>query len=131
LAELVSEAQGMRQVEPGHGDPIGPLDWRKIIPVEPAASSDRLVWVNLEAARFRDSAATEFNQPSNTHHMFVLFALVTLVGSCQSCTPVVQSDPARRSRCDLGNHFNGTIGVKLQPCQAQAVVARPRVHYLG
>jgi hypothetical protein len=35
-AGLVSETQVMRQEEPGRGDPIGPLDWRKILPFEVA-----------------------------------------------------------------------------------------------
>ena len=39
----------MRQVEPQPGDSIGPLDWLKAIPFEPAAWSDRLGWVGLEA----------------------------------------------------------------------------------
>jgi hypothetical protein len=30
-----------------------PLDWRKFLPFEPAASSDRLGWVGLEAASCR------------------------------------------------------------------------------
>ena len=34
--------QVMRQDEPGHGEPIGPRDWLKIVPFEAAASSDRL-----------------------------------------------------------------------------------------
>ncbi len=46
----------MRQDEPGRSDPIGPRDWRKIIPFEAAASSDRLGWAGLEAARYRQGA---------------------------------------------------------------------------
>src|SRR5215472_13605959 len=65
--------QVMPQEEPGGGDPIGPLDWLKIIPFEPAAASDRLGWVGLQAAHFRSSLPTEFNQPVNTHHMLVLY----------------------------------------------------------
>jgi len=63
----------MPQQEPGGGAPIGPLDWLEIIPFEPAAASDRLGWVGLEAAHFRATLATEFNQPVNTHHMLVLY----------------------------------------------------------
>jgi AraC family transcriptional regulator len=63
----------MPQEEPGGGDAIRPLDWLKIIPFEPAAASDRLAWVGLEAAHFHATPATEFNQPVNTHHMLVLF----------------------------------------------------------
>jgi AraC family transcriptional regulator len=70
---LVREMQLMPQQEPGGGAPIGPLDWLEIIPFEPAAASDRLGWVGLEATHFRASPATEFNQPVNTHHMLVLY----------------------------------------------------------
>ena len=37
----------MPEKEPGRGDPLGPLDWLKILPHETAASSDRLGWVGL------------------------------------------------------------------------------------
>ena len=58
----------------GRGDPIGPLDWRRVLPFEPAAASDRLGWVGLEAARFGASPAAELHHPALTHHMLVLFA---------------------------------------------------------
>jgi AraC family transcriptional regulator len=64
----------MRQEEPRRGDPMGPLDWRKIIPFEAAASSDRLGWVGLEAARYPEAPASELEQPGITHHGLVLFA---------------------------------------------------------
>ena len=41
----------MRQVEPQRGGPIACLDWRQILPFEPAAASQRLGWVALESAR--------------------------------------------------------------------------------
>ena len=63
----------MRQQEQGRGDWIGPLDWRKIIPFEPAASSDRLGWAGLDAARYRTSPAFELDLPGITHHRLVLF----------------------------------------------------------
>jgi AraC family transcriptional regulator len=47
---------------------------RKIIPFEPAATSDRLGWVGLEAARYRAAPAAELNPPALTHHRLVLFA---------------------------------------------------------
>src|SRR6516162_5064932 len=65
--------QVMREEEPGRGDPIGPLNWLEIIPFEPAAASDHLGWVGLEAVHFRTTPATEFNQPANTHHLLVLY----------------------------------------------------------
>jgi AraC family transcriptional regulator len=49
-----------------------PLDWRKIIPFKPAASSDRLGWVGLEAARCRAEPAFERNVPALAHHRLVL-----------------------------------------------------------
>ena len=64
----------MREEELRRGEPIGPLDWLKIVPFEVAASSDRLGWVGLEAARYRAEAASELNYPALTHHMFILYA---------------------------------------------------------
>ena len=65
----------MRQDEPGHGDPIGPLDWLRLRGNEAvAASSDRLGWVGLEAARFHAAPAFAFNPPALTHHRLILFA---------------------------------------------------------
>jgi AraC family transcriptional regulator len=64
----------MRQEEPERGGPLGPLALlRKILPFEAAASSDRLGWVGLEAARYRAAPAAEFNVPDLTHHSLVLF----------------------------------------------------------
>src|SRR6516162_9637437 len=63
----------MRQEELGRGDLIGPLDWLKLLPHEAAASSDRLGWVGLEAARCRAAPAFELNLPALTHHRLLLF----------------------------------------------------------
>jgi hypothetical protein len=62
-----------RAEEAEHSAPIGLLDWRRILPFQPAAASDRLGWVGLEAARFMALPAAELNQPALTHHMLVLF----------------------------------------------------------
>src|SRR5262249_28610506 len=70
---LVREAQVMRREERGGGDWIGPGDWLKIVPFEPCAASDRLGWVGLEAARYREPAS-ELSPPALTHHRLVLFA---------------------------------------------------------
>jgi AraC family transcriptional regulator len=64
----------MSENELGRGDPMKALDWLEILPLEAVASSDRLGWVGLEAARYRASPAFELNQPALTHHMLVLFA---------------------------------------------------------
>jgi AraC family transcriptional regulator len=63
----------MQQEEPGHGGPLGPLDWLKIMPFEAAASSNRLGWVGLEAARYRVPPTSELSPPALTHHRLVLF----------------------------------------------------------
>src|SRR5262245_36342615 len=63
----------MREEELRRGDPIGPLDWLKIVPFEAAAASDRLGWVGLEAARYRDAPTSELSPPAITHHRLVLF----------------------------------------------------------
>jgi hypothetical protein len=49
----------MSRETPGLGGPLGPLDLLKILPFEPCASSDRLGWVGLEAARYRAAPASE------------------------------------------------------------------------
>jgi AraC family transcriptional regulator len=63
----------MPEKGPGRGDPIGPLDWHKILPLEAAVSSDRLGWVGLEALRCRMVRSWEYNVPPLTHHRLVLF----------------------------------------------------------
>ena len=64
----------MRQVEPQPGAPIRPLDWFKLLPFAPAASSDRLGWAGLEAARNRAVPASELHAPAITHHRLILFS---------------------------------------------------------
>jgi AraC family transcriptional regulator len=54
-------------------DAIGPLGWRKLIPLTPAVTSDGLGWAGLDAARFRASPGAELYHPALTHHMLVLF----------------------------------------------------------
>jgi AraC family transcriptional regulator len=63
----------MQQVESRRAEPIGPLDWLKLLPHKAAASSDRLGWVGLEAARCQATHAFELNLPALTHHRLVLF----------------------------------------------------------
>jgi AraC family transcriptional regulator len=68
------ETQVTPQHEPGLGArPMTPLDLRKIAPIEAAAASDRLGWVGLEADRYCESPAFEFNTPAITHHRLVLY----------------------------------------------------------
>ena len=64
----------MRQVEPQPGAPIGPLDWFKLLPCAPAASSDRLGWAGLEAARNCAVPGSELHAPALTHHRLILFS---------------------------------------------------------
>ena len=51
--------------------PCGTL---KIIPFEPAASSDQLGWAGLQAARYRAAPASELNPPALNHHRLILFS---------------------------------------------------------
>src|SRR5262245_37899890 len=62
----------MRQQEPGLSGPIRPLDWRQLGPVEARASSDRLGWVGLEAARYGAAPDHELHPPALTHHWLIL-----------------------------------------------------------
>src|SRR5436309_10015100 len=65
----------MRQDGPAGGAPHGPLAvLRQIIPFEAAATSDRLGWVGLEAARYRAAPASELHPPALTYHRLVLFS---------------------------------------------------------
>src|SRR5262245_55704100 len=64
----------MAEEGPGRGNLIGPLDWFKILPHETAASSDRLGWVGVEAARCHATPAFEVNLPPLTHHRLFHFA---------------------------------------------------------
>jgi hypothetical protein len=64
----------MREEELRRGDPIRPLDWHETLPFEAAAASDRLGWVGLEAARYREPPASEIDLPPLTHHTLILFA---------------------------------------------------------
>ena len=64
----------MPQQEPRHGAPIGPLDWWKLLPFAPAATSDRLGWAGLQAVRYRAAPSSELQPPAMTHHRLILFA---------------------------------------------------------
>jgi AraC family transcriptional regulator len=63
-----------RRGESRRGDPIGPLDWHKILPFRTDASSDRLGWVGLQAARCRAEPAFERIVPALTYHRLVFVA---------------------------------------------------------
>jgi AraC family transcriptional regulator len=65
--------QVIRQEEPGLGGPLGPLAaLRELVPFEADVASDRLGWVGLEAARYREAPASELDLPAMTHHWLVL-----------------------------------------------------------
>jgi AraC family transcriptional regulator len=63
----------MQEEQPGRRAPIDPLDWRKFVPFEAAATSDRLGWVGLQAVRYYAAPASELNPPAMTHHRLILF----------------------------------------------------------
>src|SRR5262249_58700624 len=66
--------QVIRQVEPQPADPLGPLDFVRLLPHETATSSDRLGWVRLQAARCREAPAFELNLPALTPHRLFPFS---------------------------------------------------------
>jgi hypothetical protein len=67
------QAMGLREMR--GGGLIERLDWRRILPFESSASSDRLGWVGLAAAHCRAEPAFELNQPPLTHHKLVLYTI--------------------------------------------------------
>jgi hypothetical protein len=46
---------------------------RKVGPIHAAAASDRLGWVGMDAARYSEAPAFEFNPPDITHHRLILY----------------------------------------------------------
>lgn len=63
----------MGQEQTGASEPLGPHVFRKQLPFEPAAESERLGWVGLEAVRYRMVPAFELVRPAITHHALVMF----------------------------------------------------------
>jgi hypothetical protein len=63
----------LRQEKPGHGGALTPLALRKIGPIDAATASDRLGWVGLDASRYSEAPAFEFNPPAITHHRLILY----------------------------------------------------------
>src|SRR6516225_5441618 len=63
----------MPEKESGRGGALTPLGLRKIGPIDAAAASDRLGWVGLDAARYGEAPAFEFNPPAITHHRLILY----------------------------------------------------------
>ena len=64
----------IRQVEPQSADPLGPLDFLRLLPHETATSSDQLRWVGMQAAHCLAAPAFELNLPALTHHRLFLFS---------------------------------------------------------
>jgi AraC family transcriptional regulator len=54
------------------GGRLGPIEMRECIPFQAVATSDRLGWVGLEAARYRDAPSSEIELSPLTHHTLVL-----------------------------------------------------------
>src|SRR5262249_45435879 len=50
------------------------VDWRSVLPFKADASSDRLGWVRMQAARCRAEPAFEFTVPALTYHRLVFVA---------------------------------------------------------
>jgi AraC family transcriptional regulator len=62
----------MQVKEQARDVPLGPLDWREVIPFQAVAASDRMGWVGLQAARYRASPTWEYYAPALTHPRLVL-----------------------------------------------------------
>ena len=63
----------MRQEQPEASEPLRPNVFRKQVPFEPSAESERLGWVGLEVFRYRRVPAFELDRPAMTHHTLVMF----------------------------------------------------------
>src|SRR5260370_27086101 len=68
-----SGTQVMSKMQLQPDDPIQPLDWLKLLPFKPAASSDRLGWVGLEATSCRAGPVFECTPSVRIHHRLFLF----------------------------------------------------------
>jgi AraC family transcriptional regulator len=64
----------MQPEKPALSGPLGPLELRKLLPFEPWAVSDRLGWVGLDAARYREVPPFDVHVPPLTHHTFTLLS---------------------------------------------------------
>jgi AraC family transcriptional regulator len=62
----------MGQEEPGRAAALAPIELRKQVPFEPCATSDRLGWAGLEAARYHAAPSSEIHLSPLTHHALVL-----------------------------------------------------------
>ena len=71
---LVREIWVIRQNEFEPGGPIGALEWLRGLPHETAASSERLAWIGVQAARCCETPPFERNLPALTAHRLFLFA---------------------------------------------------------
>lgn len=63
----------MHQDKQGASEPLRPHVFRKQVPFEPSAESERLGWVGLEAVRYRRVPTFELARPAMTHHALVMF----------------------------------------------------------
>src|SRR5215813_9326993 len=63
-----------RRGESRRGDPIGSLAWHRVLPFRTDASSDRLGWVSMQAARCRAEPAFERSVPALPYHRLVFVA---------------------------------------------------------
>src|SRR5262245_3012418 len=64
----------IREEASWRGDPIRPLDWRRVLPFTPAAASDRRGWVGLQAAHCCAEPTFELQVPALSHHRLFLSA---------------------------------------------------------
>jgi AraC family transcriptional regulator len=53
--------------------PLAPLEYHRLVPLQPTAASHRLGWAGLGAVLFNDLPDAEIERPPLTHHTLVLF----------------------------------------------------------
>src|SRR5262245_17428738 len=70
---ISSRTRVRRQGESRRAGPIG-LAWRRVLPFRTDASSDRLRWVSMQAARCRAEPAFELSVPALPYHRLVFVA---------------------------------------------------------
>src|SRR5262245_40723699 len=74
-AGIVDQTASSARAEQAFGGPYGTLAvLRRIMPFAAEATSARLGWVSLEAARYCEAPASELNPPAIAHDRLVLFS---------------------------------------------------------
>jgi AraC family transcriptional regulator len=66
-------AEPVSPLTPQEYHPLASQESHRLVPIQPAAVSDRLGWAGLEAILANDLPDAEIERPSLTHHVLILF----------------------------------------------------------